>query len=77
MRPAGKVTIVTGASLGLEHVAAARFARGGASVVVADVNEADVSAQVAELKSEGLEAKFVRTDVSKECSVEAQFDATF
>ena len=52
----------------------ARFAREGAWVVVADVNETDGSALVAQLKSEGLEAKFVRTDVSKECSVKALYD---
>jgi 3-oxoacyl-[acyl-carrier protein] reductase len=76
MRLTGKVTIVTGASVGLGRAVAARFAREGASVVAADVNEAEGSALVAQLKSEGLEAMFVRTDVSQECAVKALYDAT-
>lgn len=76
MRLSGKVTIVTGASVGLGRAVAARFAREGASVVAADVNESDGSALVAQLKSEGLEAMFVRTDVSQQCEVRALFEAT-
>lgn len=76
MRLSGKVTIVTGASVGLGRAVSARFAREGASVVAADVNETDGQALVAELKAEGLEAMFVRTDVSQECQVKALFDAT-
>lgn len=77
MRLSGKVTIVTGASVGLGRAVAARFAREGASVVAADVNETDGSALVAQLTSEGLDAMFVRTDVSQECAVNALYDATF
>ena len=77
MRLSGKVTIVTGASVGLGRAVAARFAHEGASVVAADVNEADGAALVAQLKSEGLEAMFVRTDVSQECCVKALYDAAF
>lgn len=77
MRLSGKVTLVTGASVGLGRAVAARFAREGASVVAADVNETDGQALVAELKAEGLEAMFVRTDVSQECQVKALFDATY
>ena len=76
MRLTGKVTIVTGASVGLGRAVAARFAREGASVVAADVNEADGSALVAQLQSNGLDAMFVPTDVSQECAVKALFDAT-
>ena len=75
MRLSGKVTLVTGASVGLGRAVAARFAREGASVVAADVNETDGQALVEELKAEGLEAMFVRTDVSQECQVKALFDA--
>jgi NAD(P)-dependent dehydrogenase (short-subunit alcohol dehydrogenase family) len=77
MRLSGKVTIVTGASVGLGRAVASRFAREGASVVVADVNETDGSTLVAQLTSEGLDAIFVRTDVSQECAVKALYDATF
>jgi len=76
MRLSGKVTIVTGASVGLGRAVAARFAREGASLVAADVNETDGMALVSQLKAEGLDAMFVRTDVSKECEVKALYDAT-
>src|SRR5579871_3416168 len=76
MRLSGKVTVVTGASVGLGRAVAARFAREGASVVAADVNEAKGEDLVAELKSAGLDAMFVRTDVAQECCVKALFDAT-
>ena len=77
MRLSGKVTIVTGASVGLGRAVASRFAREGASVVAADVNETDGVALVAELKSDGLDAMFVRTDVSQECEVKGLYDATY
>lgn len=77
MRLSGKVTIVTGASAGLGRAVAARFAREGASVVAADVNETDGSALVAKLRSDGLDAMFVRTDVSQESMVKALYDAAF
>ena len=62
--------------MGLGHAAAARFAREGASVVAADTNEADGAALADELKSQGLDAMFVRTDVSQECCVKALFETT-
>lgn len=76
MRLSGKVAVVTGASVGLGRAVAARFAHEGASVVAADTNVADGTALVEELKSGGLEATFVPTDVAKECSVKALFAAT-
>lgn len=76
MRLSGKVIIVTGASVGLGRAVAARFAREGAAVVAADVNETDGQNLVAELKAEGLDATFVRTDVAQECQVKSLFDAT-
>lgn len=75
MRLSGKVIIVTGASVGLGRAVAARFAREGAAVVAADVNETDGQKLVAELKTERLDAMFVRTDVSQECQVKSLFDA--
>jgi 3-oxoacyl-[acyl-carrier protein] reductase len=77
MRLSGKVTIVTGASVGLGRAVAARFAQEGASVVAADTNEADGSVLVDELKSKGLDAIFVPTDVSQECAVKALYETTF
>lgn len=76
MRLSGKVTIVTGASVGLGRAVAARFAQEGASVVAADTNEADGTALVDQLNSKGLDAMFVQTDVSQECAVKALYEAT-
>lgn len=76
MRLSDKVAIVTGAAVGLGRAVAARFAREGASVVAADINETEGAALAAELTSKGLEAIFVRTDVSREEDVKALVGAT-
>ena len=55
---------------------AARFAHEGASVVAADMNEADGAALAEELTSQGRDAMFVRTDVSQECAVKALYETT-
>jgi len=62
-RVAGKVAIVTGGASGMGKADAILLAREGASVVIADVNEADGQA-VAE--SIGENAQFLRLDVSDE-----------
>ena len=60
----GKTAIVTGASAGIGRATALAFGREGASVVVGDV-DADRGASVAgEIEVLGVEAIFVRTDVS-------------
>jgi NAD(P)-dependent dehydrogenase (short-subunit alcohol dehydrogenase family) len=76
MRLQGKVAVVTGASVGLGRAAAARFAREGAMVVAADVNEADGAALVEGQKNSGGEILFVRTDVSQESEVSSLFETT-
>jgi 3-oxoacyl-[acyl-carrier protein] reductase len=55
---------------------AARFAHEGACVVAADTDEVDGAALASELKSEGLDAIFVNTDVSQECSVKRLYETT-
>jgi NAD(P)-dependent dehydrogenase (short-subunit alcohol dehydrogenase family) len=76
MRLKEKVVVVTGAAVGLGRAVAARFAREGASVVAADTNQKDGAALCDELRNEGLDAVFIKTDVSQECQVNALFDAT-
>jgi len=62
-RVAGKVAIITGGASGMGKADAILLAREGASVVIADVNEAGGQA-VAE--SIGENAQFLRLDVSDE-----------
>jgi NAD(P)-dependent dehydrogenase (short-subunit alcohol dehydrogenase family) len=67
----GKVAIVTGAAMGIGRAAALIFAREGASVVVADIDE-DQGTQTVELvRASGAQASFVRTDVSVAADVAA------
>ncbi len=69
MRLQDKVAIVTGSALGLGRAVAARFAREGATVVAADINEGEGAAVVDQLHRDGLKIDFVRTDVSVERDV--------
>jgi len=61
------VFLVTGGSSGLGAACARRLVKGGANVVIADVNEADGTTLAAEL---GDQAQFVATDVTDEARVE-------
>ena len=60
-----KVTIITGAATGIGSATAVLFAREGASVVIADINEDDAQRTVADIEDEGGSARFVQTDVSE------------
>lgn len=62
---ANKVAIITGGAMGMGAATAELFSHEGASVVIADYNEEKGRAQVEKIKSEGGEAAFVKTDVSK------------
>jgi NAD(P)-dependent dehydrogenase (short-subunit alcohol dehydrogenase family) len=65
-----KVAIITGASSGIGRAAALAFAREGAKVVVADINEAGGKETADLIIEAGGEAFFVATDVSDLASVE-------
>ena len=67
----GKVALVTGAAMGIGESSARIFAREGAAVVVADVDEAGGRATVATIEAAGGRAAFVRADVSVQSDVEA------
>lgn len=70
MRLSGKVAIVTGAAAGLGRAVAIRYAHEGAIVVAADTDETGGVKLVQALKQNGLQAMFVRTDVSEEREVQ-------
>jgi len=64
MRLANKVAIITGAGSGIGRTSAILFAKEGAKVVVADINDAGGAETVSAIKASGGEAVFVHTDVS-------------
>lgn len=61
----GKVAIVTGAASGFGRATALRFAREGARVVVADLDEARAGAVVDEVQGVGSDARVLVGDVSQ------------
>jgi NAD(P)-dependent dehydrogenase (short-subunit alcohol dehydrogenase family) len=73
---AGKVALVTGAGSGLGLATARAFAQTGASVALADCDEASVRRAAGELASEGHEALAIRCDVSDDADVESMIDRT-
>lgn len=71
----GKVALVTGAAAGIGRATALAFARAGADVVVADLDEGGGNDVVNEIKDLGAEGLFVRTDVSSAADAEAMVAA--
>ncbi|MGK7925453.1 MAG: SDR family oxidoreductase [Spirulina sp.] len=72
----GKVAIVTGASAGIGKATALRFARAGASVVVASRGVVEGEQTAHEICERGGDAIFVKTDVSQASEVEAMVNKT-
>ena len=66
----GKVAVVTGAASGIGLALAARFAREGMKVVLADIEEPALAAAVQELRQQEHDVIGVRTDVASADSVE-------
>lgn len=66
MRLKDKVAIVTGGAMGIGKGIVTVFAREGAKVIIADINEEAGRATEKELRDQGFEVFFVRCDVSNE-----------
>jgi NAD(P)-dependent dehydrogenase (short-subunit alcohol dehydrogenase family) len=75
VRLAGKATVLTGASAGIGRACALRFAREGARLVLADLDEAAGVALAREIEAGGGSATFVRADVGRREDSERAVDA--
>ncbi len=72
----GKIAVVTGAAGGIGLALAERFAGAGMHVALSDVDEDGLAAAADRVRSYGVEALVVPTDVSVEASVQALATAT-
>lgn len=69
-----KVAIVTGAGSGLGKASAEMFAREGASVVCADIDETSATETVSSIETAGGRAVGIRTDLTRPADAEAMTD---
>ncbi len=73
----GKVVVVTGAGSGIGRETARAFARRGARLAIADIDEKGLEAVRAELEATGGEVLAVRVDVAREEQVKGLCDAVY
>ena len=66
----GKIALVTGAGSGIGRAVAELYARGGARVVAADINDASGALTVYQIRSAGGQALFCHTDVAEAAECE-------
>ncbi len=72
----GQVAVVTGAASGIGFALAEAFAREGLNIVLADVQDDALAVAAEKIAAHGVETLAVKTDVSKQESVEALAAAT-
>ena len=73
----GKTAVITGAGSGIGRAVALALADEGMHVVVADIEQAPADETAAAVRSRGVRAIAVRTDVTDEASVDALVDAAY
>src|SRR5262249_31724371 len=73
---AGRVTVITGAAIGIGRAAAEALAGEGAAVVIADIDAQAGAAAARALAEGGASALFVHTDVARMTDMEAMAAAT-
>lgn len=72
----GKVALVTAAGAGIGAATARAFARRGARVMLADIDEETGTAMAAALSDEGAGAEFVRCDAMREADIAGAVEQT-
>jgi len=71
----GKVAVITGAGSGIGRATSLRLANDGASILVADVDDAGGAETVKMIEKDGGRALFVRADVTNESEMRNAIDA--
>ena len=73
---AGKTIVITGAGSGIGRATANIFAREGANVVCADINEAGVQETASQVNAKGSQALALKIDVTKRAEVDGMVKRT-
>src|SRR5260370_19963160 len=76
MRLQDKVAIITGAGSGIAEVAARLFAREGAAVMIADINQHAAESVAVSINAEGGRAAWTAVDVTSSTSAEEMVQVT-
>jgi len=71
MRLKDKISLITGAASGIGAATARTFAREGAAVVVADINDEGGRRMVDQIRDGGGSAEFVHADIGEPKEVES------
>ncbi|MFF3025197.1 SDR family NAD(P)-dependent oxidoreductase [Gottfriedia sp. NPDC057948] len=70
MRLKDKVAVITGGGSGIGRATAIRFAKEGAKIVIADINEVTGEETLSEINEQNQEAIFVKTNVAESKSIQ-------